>query len=105
MSVAPYPGGTDVVAGQRVALRWSDAYNPVGYGPVTNAAPNRVAQVPPMLAAVGIGTADSGSNVNAAAAAASSPWDWALSPVPWAIVFIVGGLLLLRFIHWRPVRG
>jgi hypothetical protein len=104
MSIAPYPGGTDVVAGQRVALRLADAYNPVGYGPVTNAVPNRVAQVPPMLAAAGIGTAGDTSNVNAAAAAAQSPWDWRVSPVPWAIVFIVGGLLLLRFVHWRAVR-
>jgi hypothetical protein len=104
MSTAPYPGGTDVVVGQRVALRWSDAYNPVGYGPITNAAPNRVAQVPPMLAAAGISSGGGVGNLEGAAAAASNPWSWQDSPLPWAIAFLVVGLLVLRFIHWRPIK-
>lgn len=105
MSRAPYPGATDVVAGQRVALRWSDAYSPVGYGPITSALPNRVASVPPMLASAGIGTAGDAGNSTGAAEAAASPWSWSKSPLPWAIVFVVVGLTILHFVHWRPMKG
>lgn len=104
-SSAPYPGATDVVAGQRVSLRWLDAYQPVGWGPVTSALPNRVASVPPMLASAGIGTATDGGNSAAAAEAVASPWSWSKSPLPWAIVAVVLGLAILHFVHWRPIKG
>ena len=41
------------------------------------------------------------ANTDQAAAAASDPFNLSKSPVLWAVVFLVVGILGLRYIHWR----
>ena len=51
----------------------------------------------------GNGTGGSGgaANMDAAAAAASDPFNPSVSPVWWAVLFFVVGMLGLRYVHWR----
>jgi hypothetical protein len=104
--------GSDAINGQLVGMRTSDAYSPRTYGPVVNVGTAAVSAVPPSLGAGG-GTINGGytaegdslasgaANVAHAQAAGRMPFDMAISPLPWAIIFLVVGLVGLRVIHWR----
>lgn len=100
---------TDVVNGQMVALQNRDAYYPIAFGPVPGQAsqPAPVPTIPPAYSSFagvyssgGSPAAGGGTGVTQAAAV-SAPFNFKLSPLPWAIIFLVGGLLGLRYIHWR----
>lgn len=107
--------GTQVVDGQRNLFPTGYAYAPTGYGPQTTGVPNVSPTMPPF-----IGAANTGSGMGAAAGmegvggygtatnntlttaiASANPHNWKVSPVWWAIVALVVGLVLLRAVHWR----
>lgn len=102
---------SDVVNGQLVAISPADAWRAIAWGPTPGQAsgPAPVPSVPPLYSAQSFGpmSAMSGSsgqdqaNVAAAAAAASAPFHGKLSPLPWAILFLVIGLIGMRLVHWR----
>ena len=109
MSLGP---DTGVVNGQRFTFPTTAAYSPIAYGPQTTGVPNVSPTMPPFVGGGtgptsglgfegvgGYGTA--GNNQFVTAVAGSKPWDMRLSPVLWAVVLLVGSLLLLRAIHWR----
>lgn len=48
-------------------------------------------------AGAGIG----GGGVLTSSDAGAAPWSFQSSPVPWAIIFLVVGILGLRHVHWR----
>lgn len=52
------------------------------------------------LAGTGIGGGGTGS-MDDGGDAAAAPWNPKVSPVPWAIAFLVVGILGLRHVHWR----
>jgi hypothetical protein len=54
-------------------------------------------QAPPTVSMNYLG----GSTNNSAAAAAASPFSFATSPLPIAIIGIAIGLIGLRYVHWR----
>lgn len=86
---------TAVVNGQRVPLFQRDAFSPRSYVPV---APQGVAQQYPTLP--GIVGNPMGNEAGNATGALQSPFSFRDSPLPWAILFLVVGLLGLRFVHW-----
>lgn len=105
--------GSDTVNGQLVGMRTLDGYTPRTYGPVVNVGTATVSAVPPSLGAGG-GTVNGqytndgsvingsgGTNTAHAAAAAAHPWNFAISPLPMAVIFLVVGLVGLRIVHWR----
>ena len=49
----------------------------------------------------GAGIGGGGSMVSDGGSAGAMPWSPRYSPVPWAIAFILIGILGLRHIHWR----
>lgn len=105
---------TQVVDGQRNTFPTSFQYQPASYGPQTTGVPNVSPTMPPFISAAnsqgggsafglegvgGYGTAGNNSTVTAIAAA--NPWNPKASPLVWAIVFLIVGLVLLKGIHWR----
>lgn len=85
---------TSVVNGQRVPFFNDDGFWPKSWVPV---APVGVAMTYP----VGAPAVD-GMGVNARIShAMNSPWSLTHSPLPWAIAFLVVGLIGLRVVHWR----
>lgn len=103
---------TFTVDGQRTTLPTSEAWRPTSYGPQTTGVPQASPSMPPfigtgpassgaMIGVGGYGTADNNALVTATAAA--NPHNLRVSPVWWAIVFLVGGILVLNGVHWRRV--
>lgn len=90
---------TDVINGQMVPTQSAEVRFPIGYVPLAQRVPNITPTIPPMLGS-GVGGA---TGTDSAVMAAANPWSFFHSPLPWAIVFLVVGLLGLRFIHWRPL--
>lgn len=109
--------GSDAINGQLVPVRTLDGYSPNAYGPIVNVGTAAVNTVPPSLGAGGgriggnSGTVASssgditnnsgGTNMAHADLAAANPWNFKVSPLPMAMVFLVVGLVGLRLIHWR----
>jgi hypothetical protein len=88
---------TSIINGQRVPLFTNDAFAPHAYVPV---APVGVAQNYPTGAPI-VGGGGSTAETQAVHAAQNAPFSFVHSPLPWAVTFIVIGLLGLRIIHWR----
>ena len=103
---------TGVVNGQRFTFPTTAAYSPMSYGPQTTGVPNVSPTLPPFVGGGagptsglgfegvgGYGTA--GNNQITTAIAGSKPFDMRLSPVLWAVILLLGSLILLKAIHWR----
>lgn len=53
---------------------------------------------PPPTIPISYSSQDSTGNSSVASA---NPWSPQVSPLPWVIGALLGGMLLLRFVHWR----
>ena len=90
---------SDVIIGQLVPIQSAEVRAPVGYVSIAQRVPNITPTVPPMINS-GVGGATS---TDTSVMAIANPWSLFHSPLPWAIIFLVVGLLGLRVIHWRGV--
>lgn len=106
---------TQVVDGQRNVFPTSAQWAPQSWGPTTTGVPQVSPTMPPFISAAntaggggaafglegvgGYGTA--GNNAQVTAVANANPWNLKVSPVLWAIAFLLVGLLLLKGVHWR----
>lgn len=106
---------TGVVNGQRFTFPSWDAYNPTAYGPQTTGVPQVSPTMPPFIGASntgsgagmaagmegvgGYGTA--ANNTLATSVANANPHNLKVSPVWWAVIALVVGLVLLKGVHWR----
>lgn len=106
---------TQVVDGQRNIFPTAFQYSPQSWGPQTTGVPNVSPTMPPFISAAntaggtgsafglegvgGYGTAT--NNTTVTAVAANNPWNAKVSPLVWAIAFLVVGLFLLKAVHWR----
>lgn len=111
----PTGSNTQVVDGQRNLFPSSYAFAPTQYGPQTTGVPNVSPTNPPFIGAAnggggsgagagmegvgGYGTA--GNNAVVTATANANPHNWKVSPVWWAVAFLLISLLALNGIHWR----
>ena len=107
--------GTQVVDGQRNTFPTMASYQPQGYGPQTTGVPQVSPTMPPFIgqangassgsAAFGLegvgGYGTAANNTTVTATAAANPHSLKVSPVWWAVIFLVVGLLLLKGINWR----
>lgn len=100
---------TQVINGQLVPLMSQDQWSPVAYGPIPGrtGSPAPVPTLPPIVGgSSGYGAPHimgGGNTANDAVAgmAGERPFDLRLSPLPWALGFLILGLLGLRWVHWR----
>lgn len=107
---------TAVVDGQRVTLPPPAAWAPVTFGVQTSGVPVVSPTVPPVIGGTSAGVANSSgghaynsvgeygtadNNAVQAQQAAAHPFSPRASAVPWALVFLVGGLALLQFVNWH----
>lgn len=118
---------SDVINGQLVSVARGEAYAPTAWGPtpgqaggfaplptippaVSSAAYGSMgAQAPGFTAGLGgassgtgaANTGTGGANSEAAGIAGMYPWNWKLSPLPWAIIFLLVGIIGLRLVHWK----
>lgn len=104
---------TQVVDGQRNIFPTGQQYTPMSYGQQTTGVPNVSPSMPPFMGSTngpgssmglsegvgGYGTA--GNNATVTAIAAEHPHNLKVSPVWWAVIFLIVGILLLRGVHWR----
>jgi len=99
-----------VVNGQRVDTPTSFMYNPTSYGVQTTGVPQVSPTAPPYIgggSAVGAGAegvggyGTAGNNQQMTAIAAANPHSLKVSPVWWAVISLIVGLVLLNAIHWR----
>lgn len=110
------PWGSNVVAGQLVPQAPTQAFNPLAYGPVyTGPAywPRQgVYSVPPVVGNAGMATQGSpySGGDNSVASTGSlptsssergNPFHPTKSPLVFALVFLVGGYLMLHHIHYK----
>lgn len=108
--------GTVVVDGQRTTTPPMAAFLPPSYGLQTSGVPNVSPIVPPYAGgAYGGGTSQAGAigynsvngygtadnNAMQAAQAAANPHSLRVSPVWWAVIALVGGVLLLQAVSWH----
>ena len=103
---------TAVVNGQRFTTPTTAAYLPTAYGPQTTGVPNVSPTMPPFIGGQasatstlgvetvgGYGTA--GNNALATTVAGNNAFNPRVSPVIWAVLGLIVGLLALKWIHWR----
>lgn len=106
---------TQVVDGQRNVFPTAFQWAPQSWGPQTTGVPNVSPTMPPFISAAntaggqgaafglegvgGYGTA--GNNATVTAVANANPFNLKVSPVVWAIAFLLVGLFLLKGVHWR----
>lgn len=103
---------TEMINGQLVSTPQMTQYSPQGWGPQTLGVPNVTPAFPPFLGGAtptsmapgaesvgGYGTA--GNNNQVTQMANAHPWNWRVSPVPWAIGGLLLALFLLKAIHWN----
>lgn len=89
---------TDVINGQLLSVRPQYAISPVAYGSALSSKQAPIPTIPPAYSS----TPDQSGMGNAAGSAATAfPFSFTQSPLPFAILFLVVGLLGLRFIHWH----
>lgn len=101
---------SQVINGQLVPVMGSSVWSPVAWGPLPGrtGTPAPVPTIPPIVGNSGGGYGGPGNAVGGggtandatAAVAADNPWSLKLSPLPWALGFLIVGLLGLRWIHW-----
>lgn len=103
---------TIAVAGQRNTVPTSYAYAPTSYGVQTTGVPQVSPQQPPFIgqgngggASLGVegvgGYGTAGNNAVMTATAARNPHSLKVSPVWWAVIFLIVGLLMLNGVSWR----
>lgn len=107
---------TQVVDGQRNTFPTMASYAPVGYGPSTTGVPQVSPTMPPFIGAANNGTGaggaafglegvggygTSGNNATVAAIAGANPHNLKVSPLWWAVILLIVGLVLLKGISWR----
>lgn len=116
---------SDVINGQLVSVVRGEAYSPVAWGPTPGQAGGfaPLPTIPPAVGSgqfgamgaqapgftAGMGGASSavqnsgtgGGNSEAAGIAGMYPWNWKLSPLPMAIIFLLVGIIGLRLVHWK----
>lgn len=96
---------TSVIDGQRVSVQTSDAWHPVAYGSTLQSVPAGQPVLPMFagapVSASGVNLTGNDDNAMAAARAGANPFSFRDSPLPWAVVFLLVGLIGLRVIHWR----
>lgn len=102
---------TQVINGQRFDTPTLFQFAPSSYGQQTTGVPNVSPQVPPFIGGGGSagsgglesvgGYGTAGNNAQVTAIAAAHPFNPKVSPVWWAVVLLVGSLILLKGIHWR----
>jgi hypothetical protein len=90
---------TDVINGQLLPIQNREARFPFGYVGIAQRVPNITPTIPPMIGQTG-GT----TMTDTEAAGLVNPWSLFHSPLPWAIGMLIVGLLILRFVHWAPMR-
>lgn len=105
---------TSVINGQRFDQPTSYQWAPTQYGPQSTGVPQVSPTMPPFIGANngggsslgagmegvgGYGTA--GNNALVTATAANNPFHMKVSPTLWAVIALVGGLVLLKAVHWR----
>lgn len=104
--------GTVVVDGQRNTAPPMSAFVPQSFGQQTTGVPNVSPIVPPYASAVsGGGAAQGFASVNGYGTAANNglvtsiaaahPYNLKVSPVLWAVAFLIGGVTLLQLVSWR----
>lgn len=108
--------GTQVIDGQRNLFPTVASYAPTGYGPQTTGVPNVSPTMPPFIGAANSGSGQSGAafgmegiggygtagnNSTVAAVAGANPFNLKVSPLWWAVIFLLAGLMLLKGINWR----
>jgi hypothetical protein len=108
--------GTQVVDGQRNLFPTVASYMPTGYGPSTTGVPQVSPTMPPFIGAANNGTGSAGAafglegvggygtaanNTQVAAIAGANPHNLSVSPMWWAVIMLVVGLVLLKAINWR----
>jgi hypothetical protein len=103
---------TGVVNGQRFTFPTAAGYNPISWGPQTSGVPQVSPSMPPFIGGTGSvggnavaegvgGYGTAANNTTVTGVANANPWNAKVSPVWWAIVFMVVGLLLLKGTSWR----
>jgi hypothetical protein len=102
-----------VVNGQRIDAPTHFQYTPYGYGPQTIGVPQVSPSMPPYLGAGAAGSSamgagedvggygTAGNNQQVTAIAAANPYSLKVSPVWWAVIALLVGLMLLKGVHWR----
>jgi len=104
---------TVAIDGSRFSVPTVAAYNPVGFGQVTQPQPIQNVNFPPMLpggatsggggsigeSIGGYGTA--GQNLAAAQMAGNSPFSLRRAPTVWTVLLLIIGLVMLSAVHWR----
>lgn len=103
-----YLPNSDVVNGQLVAVNPAASIYPAAYGPNPVQYDFYATQptTPPFAGGAGgaafaaPGGVDTANNT-AAQVAAANPFHPRYSPLPWAVAFLVIGLVGLRLVHWR----
>jgi hypothetical protein len=106
---------SQLVNGQLLSFPTWAAYNPTAYGPQTTGVPQVSPTMPPFIGAAntgagagmaagmegvgGYGTAT--NNTLATSVANANPHNLKVSPVWWAVIALVVGLVLLKGVHWR----
>lgn len=103
---------TGVVNGQRFTFPTAAGYNPISWGPQTTGVPQISPSMPPFIGGTsgvggnavaegvgGYGTAP--NNTTVAGLANANPWNTKVSPVWWAIILLLVGLMLLKAVSWR----
>lgn len=90
---------TTVVNSTLIPERSASAYYPIAWGNMRSTGPMPLPGSIP--ASYSLGAGGGGSNDAAVMQANAAPWSFRSSPVPWAIAFLLIGILGLRYIHWR----
>lgn len=104
-----------LVNGQLLSFPTYASYSPVGYGPQTTGVPNVSPTMPPFIGAANSGTGQgaaaglegvggygtAANNTLTTSIAGANPHNPKVSPVWWAVIALVVGLVLLKGIHWR----
>jgi len=102
---------TIVTNGQRFDTPTLFQFAPASYGQQTTGVPNVSPQVPPFVGGGGMvgssgvenigGYGTAGNNAQVTAIASAHPYSLKVSPVWWAVILLLGSLILLKGIHWR----
>jgi hypothetical protein len=116
---------SDVINGQLIPVVRREAYAPTAWGPTPGQAGGfaPLPTIPPSVGSssygvmgaqapgytAGLGGASSSTNagpggagnMDAAGIAGLYPWNWKLSPLPLAIIFLLVGIIGLRLVHWK----
>lgn len=93
--------GSAVVNGQLAPMMQGDFHNPVSYGPPLETVPASAPQIPPFWGSLINTPNNTGAQAQGNSAAKADPFNLGVSPVVWAIIFVLISVLGLRFIHYH----